>query len=149
MIAVLGPKGGTGKTLTSCNLAVALAEAGSRTVIVDIDLQFGDVGLALGLRPEKTIFDVATAGGTLDADKVDSYLIEHPSGVRALLAPTRPDQAAAITTSFLRQLFEILRTNYEFVIVDTPPAFSPEVITAIDMVGLGSMLIQKIVEIEV
>jgi len=133
MIAVLGPKGGTGKTLTSCNLAVALAEAGSRTVIVDIDLQFGDVGLALGLRPEKTIFDVATAGGTLDADKVDSYLIEHPSGVRALLAPTRPDQAAAITTSFLRQLFEILRTNYEFVIVDTPPAFSPEVITAIDM----------------
>lgn len=133
MIAVLGPKGGTGKTCTSCNLAVALARAGRRPVLVDIDLQFGDVGLALGLRPDRTIFELATVGGTLDAEKVDSYILEHPSGARALLAPTRPDQAAAITTSFLRQLFEILRSRYDFVIVDTPPAFSPEVITAIDM----------------
>jgi pilus assembly protein CpaE len=133
MITILGPKGGTGKTLTSCNLAVAFARAGRRAVIVDIDLQFGDVGLALGLRPEKTIFDLATAGGTLDAEKVDSYITQHESGARVLLAPTRPDQAVAIKTSFLRQLFEILRTRYDFVIVDTPPAFSPEVITAIDM----------------
>ena len=50
-VVVLGPKGGTGKTLTACNLGVLLANAGHRTVLVDIDLQFGDVGLALGLRP--------------------------------------------------------------------------------------------------
>ena len=53
MIAILGPKGGTGKTLTACNLAVALANLGKRPVVVDIDLQFGDVGLALGLRPAR------------------------------------------------------------------------------------------------
>jgi pilus assembly protein CpaE len=49
-----------------------------------------------------------------------------------LLAPTRPDQAAAVTISFLRKVFELLRGRYDFLIVDTPPAFSPEVITAVD-----------------
>jgi pilus assembly protein CpaE len=132
MISVLGPKGGTGKTLTTCNLAVALAAAGARPVVVDLDLQFGDVGLALGLRPERTIYDLAVAGGSLDGDKVDAFLAETESGVRALLAPLRPDQASAIDTAFLRAVFELLRARYEFVIVDTPPAFTSEVIAAID-----------------
>jgi len=132
MIAILGPKGGTGKTLAACNLAVALANAGRRPVVVDIDLQFGDVGLALGLSPDKTIYDLAVAAGDLDTDKVESYLTSHRSGARALLAPTRPDQAADVTIGFLRRVFEILRSSHDFVIVDTPPAFSPEVIAAVD-----------------
>jgi pilus assembly protein CpaE len=132
MIAVLGPKGGTGKTVTSTNLAVALADRGAQTIVVDIDLQFGDVGLALGLRPEKTIYDLITTGGSLDADKIEGFSMRHWSGASALLAPTRPDQASAVTTGFLRDLFTVLRRSYEFVIVDTAPAFSPEVIVAID-----------------
>ena len=132
MISVLGPKGGTGKTLTTCNLATALAAGGARPVVVDLDLQFGDVGLALGLRPERTIYDLAVAGGSLDGDKVDAFLAEAESGVRALLAPLRPDQASAVDIAFLRAVFELLRARYEFVIVDTPPAFTPEVIAAID-----------------
>jgi pilus assembly protein CpaE len=132
MIAVLGPKGGTGKTLTSCNLAEALAGAGSSPVIVDLDLQFGDVGLALGLRPQQTIYDLAVAGGSLDAEKLQSFLAHHPSGASALLAPVRPDQAASVSPAFLRSIFELLRTLHDFVIVDTSPAFTPEVIAAID-----------------
>jgi pilus assembly protein CpaE len=132
LVTVLGPKGGTGKTLTSCNVAVALALGGTSTAIVDLDLQFGDVGLALGLKPERTIYDLAVSGGSLDADKVDSFLAGHPSGARALLAPLRPDQAAAVTVQFLREVLEILRSRYEVVVVDTPPAFTPEVIAAVD-----------------
>ncbi|HUP33481.1 MAG TPA: AAA family ATPase [Gaiellaceae bacterium] len=132
MICVLGPKGGTGKTLTSCNLGVALALAGHRTVVVDLDLQFGDVGLALGMKPERTIYDLALAGGSLDADKVDGFLARHESGARALLAPLRPDQASVVDSGFLRSVFDILRSRYDFVIVDTPPAFTPEVIASID-----------------
>ena len=149
MITVLGPKGGTGKTVTSSNLAVALALAGKSAVLVDLDLQFGDVGLALGLEPKRTIYDLATSGGSLDADKIDGFLAEHPSGARALLAPLRPDQAAAVGTSFLREVFEILRSRYEFVIADTPPAFTPEVIAAVDassqlcMVGMLDALSLK------
>jgi pilus assembly protein CpaE len=132
MITVLGPKGGTGKTVTSSNLAVAFALEGKSAVLVDLDLQFGDVGLALGLEPTKTIYDLAVSGGSLDADKVDGFLARHPSGARALLAPLRPDQAAAIGTSFLREVFEILRSRYDFLLVDTPPAFTAEVIAAVD-----------------
>jgi pilus assembly protein CpaE len=132
MITVLGPKGGTGKTLTSCNLAVSLAQLGAKAVVVDLDLQFGDVGLALGLAPERTIYDLATSGGSLDGEKVEGFLVSHPSGARALLAPVRPDQAAAIEPSFLRQVYELLRARHDFVIVDTPPAFTPEVIATID-----------------
>jgi pilus assembly protein CpaE len=132
MIAVLGPKGGTGKTLTACNLAVALAEAGARTMIVDLDLEFGDVGLALGLPPEKTLYDLAVSGGSIDGEKVAGFVADHPSGARALLAPVRPDQAGVVDAAFLRPLFEVLRTQYDYVIVDTPPSFSPHVIAAID-----------------
>jgi pilus assembly protein CpaE len=129
---VLGPKGGTGKTLTSCNLAGALASAGSSVIVVDLDLQFGDVGLALGLRPDQTIYDLAISGGSLDAEKIEHFLATHESGIRALLAPRRPDHAGAITVEFVRALFDTLREMADFVIVDTPPGFTPEVIAAID-----------------
>ena len=61
------------------------------SVLVDLDLQFGDVGLALGLEPTKTIYDLAVSGGTLDGDKIDSFLAQHSPGARAP-APPRPDQ---------------------------------------------------------
>jgi pilus assembly protein CpaE len=132
LICVLGPKGGIGKTLTTANLGVALADAGRRTVMVDIDLQFGDLGLALGVEPDRTIYDLATSGGVLDAEKVDAYLATHSSGARVMLAPIRPDQASAIPVEFLRELYQVLRSSYEFVVVDTPPGFTPEVISTID-----------------
>jgi pilus assembly protein CpaE len=146
LICVLGPKGGTGKTLTSTNLTVALAASGARVALVDLDLQFGDVGLALGLRPEKTIYDLASSGGSFDAEKLDAYLVSHSSGARVLLAPKRPDEASFITIEFLRDVHAALRSTYEFVVVDTPPGFTPEVIASIDssshvcMVGMLELM---------
>jgi pilus assembly protein CpaE len=132
MICVMGLKGGSGKTLTSANLAVALADAGNRVTIVDLDLQFGDVGLALGLSPERTVFDLVSSGGSLDAEKLEDFLAVHPSGARALLAPARPDQAGIVTSDFLRDVYAVLREVSDFVIIDTPPSFTPEVIAAVD-----------------
>ena len=149
MICVLGPKGGTGKTLTSCNLSVALAESGLKVTLVDLDLQFGDIGLALGLAPQRTIYDLAKAGGSVDAEKIEDFLVEHSSGARVLMAPTRPDQAGAITVEFLREVYAVLRASNDFVIVDTPPGFVPEVIASIDssshvcMVGMLDSLSLK------
>jgi len=132
MVVVLGPKGGTGKTLTSANLGVALAEEGKRVALVDLDLQFGDLGLALGLRPERTLYDLARSGGSLDAAKLNAYLTVHSSGAHVLMAPTRPDQAAGVSVELLRDVYAVLREAFDYVIVDTPPGFTPEVIAAID-----------------
>jgi pilus assembly protein CpaE len=149
LIVVLGPKGGTGKTLTATNLAVSLAQQGATVTLVDIDLQFGDVGLTLGLTPETSIHELALSSGTLDAISLDHYLIRHETGVKTLLAPSRPDQASAITTELIRDVYTMLRKTNDYVIVDTPPGFTPEVIVSIDasteivMVGMLDSLSLK------
>src|SRR5437763_1366612 len=111
-------------------MPVLLEDASPDVVLVAAD----DLNSMLGVVRDVASREptVPVAAGDLDADKVDSFVTEHPSGARALLAPTRPDQAATVTISFLRKVFELLRGRYDFVIVDTPPAFSPEVITAVD-----------------
>jgi pilus assembly protein CpaE len=89
------------------------------------------------------------SGGSLDAGKVQSYLAVHPSGMRVLMAPTRPDQAADVTIDFLREVYAVLRTAFDYVIIDTPPGFTPEVIASIDassyicMVGMLDALSLK------
>src|SRR6059058_68612 len=133
LIAVLGPKGGTGKTLVATNLAVALAQRDANVVLVDLDLQFGDIGLALGLSPERTMYDLMKAGQPFDHEKLDRHLMKHSSGVKVLIAPTRPDQASAVSIEFLRDIYASLRTMCDAVIVDTPPGFTPEVIDTIDV----------------
>jgi pilus assembly protein CpaE len=149
LIAVLGPKGGTGKTLIATNLAVALAQRDANVVLVDLDLQFGDIGLALGLSPEATMYDLMRAGPPFDHEKLDRHLIKHSSGVKVLIAPTRPDQASAVSIEFLRDIYASLRTMCDAVIVDTPPGFTPEVIATIDassdvcMVGMLDSLSLK------
>jgi pilus assembly protein CpaE len=118
-------------------------------VLVDLDLQFGDVALTMGLAPEKTIYDLALAGGTLDASKLDDFLVTHQSGVKTLLAPSRPDHASAVSVELLREVYSTLRLYYDFVVVDTPPGFTAEVIASIDtstdlvMVGMLDSLSLK------
>src|SRR4029453_16989621 len=95
-------------------------------------LQFGDVALTLGLPPEKTMYDLAVSGGSLDADKLADYVMTHTTGVDILLAPARPDQASAITIELLRDILVIARQHYDHVVADTPPGFTAEVIATID-----------------
>jgi pilus assembly protein CpaE len=133
LIAIVGPKGGTGKTVTACNLTAALADSGRRTVVVDLDLSFGDVALGLQLLPERTIHELVRMGTSLDAEKIEGFLTTHqPSGARALLAPIRPDHAGSIGSDFLARVFSILRASYDYVVVDTPAGFTTEVISAVD-----------------
>jgi pilus assembly protein CpaE len=149
LVCVLGPKGGTGKTLTSTNLAVSLAQRGEHVALIDLDLQFGDVALCLGLPPEKTVYDLAQSPGALDYDKLEAFLAMHSSGVRTLIAPRRPDQASAVGAELLREVYSLLRNHFDWVIVDTPPGFTAEVITSIDsstdvvMVGMLDSLSLK------
>jgi pilus assembly protein CpaE len=143
LIAVLGPKGGVGKTTVSTNLATTLAAGGLRVLLVDLDLQFGDVGLVLGVAPERTIHDLVTSQGRLDGESLAGFIGRTADGVDVLLAPARPDQAEAVTDERLAEVFDVATREYDAVVVDTPPAFTSATIAAIDraqhVVMIGSL----------
>ena len=107
MICVLGPKGGTGKTLTASQpRRRARRRRAPRRRSSTSTSSSATSGSALGLAPEQTIYDLANSGGSLDAEKLDAYLADASSRAHACsLAPTRPDQAGAITTEFLREVY--------------------------------------------
>ena len=86
----------------------------------------------MGLTPEQTIFDLVRTGGSLDEEKLDGFLMTHSSGVKVLIAPSRPDHAAVVSVEFLREVYSTLRQMFDYVVVDTPPGFTPEVIATID-----------------
>ena len=120
VITIMSAKGGSGKTVLATNLALLLTRIPDKKVaLVDADLQFGDVCLVLQLEPRFTMVNAAHELHHLDAELLDSLLTEHPSGLKVLAAPLEPAFADDITTAGLMQMIDILRENYDYVIVDT------------------------------
>jgi len=133
IVTVFSPKGGTGKTATSTNLAAAFAKyEGKRTLLLDLDLQFGDAAIMLGLEPEKTIYDLVVAPGELDSEKLAGYTTRHPSGLDILPAPVRPADAELVTESKLSRLLEVARESYDVIVVDTSPFFHGPMLATLD-----------------
>ena len=128
---VFSSKGGCGKTFLSTNLAVSLARDGAEVALVDLDLHFGDVAIMLHLFPSHTIYDAAQSPG-LDALSLKSFLTHHDSGVWALVAPTEPTVADTINTGTIANVLKLLRSAFDYVVIDTPPAFSEPVLSAFD-----------------
>lgn len=134
VIVLFSGKGGVGKTLLATNLAVALAgETNGRVALVDLDLQFGDVGVMLNLDHSRSITDVVDAGEGLDADVLNEILAEGPNGVRVLLAPISPELADLITADHVRSVMSELRKTCDYVIVDTPSQLAEINLEVIEM----------------
>jgi pilus assembly protein CpaE len=133
IVTVFSPKGGTGKTVTATNLAAALAKhGGKRTLLLDLDLQFGDAAIMLGLEPEKTIYDLVTAPGELDSEKLAGYTTRHTCGLDILPAPLRPEDAELVTEGKLARLLEVARESYDVIVVDTSPFFHGPMLSTLD-----------------
>ena len=133
VITVFSPKGGTGKTVTATNLSTAMAKhQGKKTLLLDLDLQFGDAAIMLGLEPEKTIQDLVTAPGELDPEKLAGYTCRHSSGVEVLPAPIRPEDAELVTEAKLARLMEVAKESYEVIVVDTSPFFHGPMLATLD-----------------
>ena len=133
IVTVFSPKGGTGKTVMSTNLAAALAKfEQKRTLLLDLDLQFGDAAIMLGIEPEKTIYDLVVAPGELDSEKLSGYTTRHPSGLDILPAPLRPEDAELVTEAKLAQLLDVARESYDAILVDTSPFFHGPMLATLD-----------------
>lgn len=133
IVTVFSPKGGTGKTVTATNLAASFAKhEKKRTLLLDLDLQFGDAAIMLGLEPEKTIYDLVTAPGELDSEKLAGYVTTHACGLDILPAPLRPEDAELVTESKLTRLLEVARESYDVIVVDTSPFFHGPMLATLD-----------------
>jgi pilus assembly protein CpaE len=133
IVTVFSPKGGTGKTVTATNLGAAFAKTeGRRTLLIDLDLQFGDAAIMLNLEPEKTIYDLVVAPGELDPEKLAGYTTRHQCGLDVLPAPLRPEDAELVTEGKLARLLEVARSSYELIVVDTSPFFHGPMLATLD-----------------
>ena len=132
VVTVFSPKGGTGKTVTASNLGAALALHGTKTLLLDLDLQFGDAAIVMGIEPEKTVYDLVVAPGELDHEKLAGYITKHPCGLDVLPAPLRPEDAELVTESKITRLLEVARETYDVIVVDTSPFFHGPMLATLD-----------------
>ena len=133
VLTVLSPKGGAGKTTIATNLAVGLAQtAPGSVVLVDLDVQFGDVATALSLEPEFTLDDVVHGAALRDPIAMKTHLTHHPSGLSVVCAPDNPAAADTITPEQVSALLSLLATQFRFVVVDTAAGLEARTLAALD-----------------
>jgi pilus assembly protein CpaE len=118
VIAIYSPQGGSGKTTIATNVAAALMREGTKVLLVDCDLQFGDVGVFLNLQSQRNIVDLVRSVDDLDLDLVDNVLMNHDSGLKVLLAPGRPEDAEEVLPDKTAELIQKLRGVFDFIVVD-------------------------------
>ena len=127
VIGVFSPKGGVGKTTIATNIAIGLGKiAPMGVVIVDLDLQFGDVASALYLDPQHTVTDAVSPAASQDSLVLKAFLTVHPGSIYAVCAPPTPVDADEITPEQVSRLLEQLSEQFQYVVVDTAPGL-PEI----------------------
>jgi len=121
VIICYSPKGGGGSTTVATNLAAGLMRTDTKVLLVDADIQFGDVGVFLNVKAQSTIADIIENPEDVDPDLFDNIVVEHGSGLKVLLGPPRPELAEQIYTMprNVAEIIEQIRYQYDFIVVDT------------------------------
>lgn len=135
VVTIMSPKGGAGKTMTTVNVALALAGMSGepeRVVILDADLQFGDVCISLQVEPQHTIVDAARDIDKLDEALLNSLLASHTSGMRVLSAPLEPSLADEVSTQVVVKTLGMLKRMFDYVVIDTAPFLDEPVLSILE-----------------
>ncbi len=133
VVTLFSPKGGVGKTTLAVNLALALADGGARRVcLVDLDLAFGDVAISMQLFPTHSIEQAIGSESVLDLALVEGLLTPYGSSLMVLAAPNHPDVRERISGHLVSSLVRTLKTGFDYVVLDTPPSFDEQTLTALD-----------------
>jgi pilus assembly protein CpaE len=133
VLTVFSPKGGVGKSIIATSLATSIARStGRRVLLVDLDLQFGDVAIMMGVEPEETIYDLVMTTGELDPEKLAGYVIPHASGVDVVPAPVRPEDAELVAEDRVGRLLDVAKETYDAIVVDTPSHFQATTLATLD-----------------
>ena len=129
-LGFFGGKGGTGKTTIAIGVAAQLAKAGKRVMLLDLDLQFGDVSMALDLDTKNSIVDLVQDRGGITIENINGFAVEHSTGMSVLCAPKSPEFADFVNPAHVEKIIDIMRPYYEYIIIDLPASFSETAITA-------------------
>jgi len=133
ILSFFSTKGGVGKTTLATNLAVELAHSGKwRVLLMDLNLQFGDVGVFLNLVPKRNLADL-TQTGNLQFSEIQSFLLTHSSGVQVLAAPTRPEYAELVTVEHIEQILKEVKPHFDFIILDNVSRFEDISLLSLDL----------------
>ncbi len=133
IVTVFSPKGGVGKTTASVNLALALADKGSRKVcLVDLDLAFGDVAITMQLFPTHSIEQAVGSEDSVDLAMMEALLTRHEDSLTVLAAPAHPDVRERVTPLLISRILRALRDGFDYIVVDTSPSFDDATLTALD-----------------
>jgi MinD-like ATPase involved in chromosome partitioning or flagellar assembly len=131
VFTVASASGGCGKTFYATNLAAYLAKAtGGKVLLVDLDLQFGEVAISLHLRPKRTIAELVTEEDISVA--LSDYIVDHSAGFKVLCAPKDPVTGDRVGPRETTAVLEAARTQFDYIVVDTPPSLNETCLAAFD-----------------
>lgn len=131
IVACYSPKGGVGKTTLAVNLAYALATLNKKIALIDLSLQFGEVGVFLDIAKGDTIADMVEEH-SFELSTIKSYLIRHQSGIQVMLSSSSPEYAELIQPVHINAILSSLRTEFDYVIIDMGVAFGDCAIAAME-----------------
>ena len=132
VITVFGAKDGIGKTTFAVSMACELSQRGNKVVILDYDLQFGDVSSYLGMNPKESITELLEEEGNPHIDTIRQYMSMHTSGVSFLPAPVNPENRDAVSIDQADRIVSILRMYYDYVVIDAPAGLNDLSMMCID-----------------
>jgi pilus assembly protein CpaE len=136
LVAVYSAKGGVGCTTLATNLAIGLNTEETPCVIVDGNLQFGDVSVFMNLQVKNSIVDLAARAEELDPDYVSDVLLTHECGLKVLSAPPRPEMADEVRAEQVRQVLSYLKAHFAYVVVDTSSVMDDITLAVLDAADL-------------
>lgn len=136
VVAVYGPRGGVGTTFLATNLAAACARAGGETVLVDLDMSFADVTVAMGLAGRTgdlhTLAELMPVLDELTPEHIDRVVQEHPAGFRMLLAPVESRGLPALTAPHVAGMVRVLRSRFDAVVLHLPRTLDDAAVGALE-----------------
>ena len=133
VIAVVGNKGGVGRSVIATNVAMAIRQLTNKQVaLIDASLSFGDVGVMMNVAKSKTFSDIAVQPQMLDRELLDDILVTHSSGIRLLLAPSTPQESETVSAEHLRAAVQVLSKTVDYVVIDTRPGFDDTMLALMD-----------------
>ncbi len=133
VLTFFSTKGGSGATTVVCNAAVSLAATGKSVLLLDLDLQLGELALFLGLKPRYTVLDLVSNLHRADEALLKTFVVKHETGVHLLAGPEAPETESMVSGDQIRKAIAFLRDHYDYVLIDMPNNFYDYVVATLDV----------------